>query len=94
MAYTILITESAAVIIEGVNDKRLAKKIAKCLALLSENPRHPSLASHRFESFDGMYGEKVRESYVENKAPSAWRIWWFYGPEHEEITVVDIGPHP
>jgi hypothetical protein len=31
---------------------------------------------------------------VENDAPSAWRIWWFYGPDRGEITVVNIGPHP
>jgi hypothetical protein len=77
-----------------IRDKALAKKIAKCMVLLGENPRHPGLGSHRFESFDAIYGERIWESYIENNTPSAWRIWWFFGPEAGEITVVDIGAHP
>ncbi len=34
------------------------------------------------------------ESYVENKTPSAWRVWWIYGPADGQITIVTIGPHP
>jgi len=36
---------------------------------------------------------------VENNTPSAWRIFWRYGPNEGEkgeiavITVVSIGPH-
>jgi hypothetical protein len=41
------------------------------------------------------------DSYVENRTPGAWRIWWMYGPDEIRddqavavITVLDIGPHP
>jgi hypothetical protein len=52
------------------------------------------LNSHRYRSLDSVFGETVWESYVENHAPSAWRIWWLYGPDDDMITVVDLGPHP
>lgn len=94
VAYQVSIAESAAQIIDGVRDDRLAKKITKCLGLLESNPRHPGLASHRYVSLDALHSEKVWESYVENRSPSAWRIWWFFGPDAGEITVVDVGPHP
>jgi hypothetical protein len=94
VAHQISITESAAKVIDKVKDPRRVKKIAKCLGLLEQDHRHPSLASHRYESFDSMYGERIWESYVEQNTPSAWRVWWFFGPEDGEITVVDIGPHP
>jgi hypothetical protein len=34
---------------------------------------------------------------VENNTPSAWRIFWRYGPDEEQqkvITVLAISPHP
>jgi len=34
------------------------------------------------------------ESYVENKTPSAWRVWWIYGQGEGGITIITIGPHP
>jgi hypothetical protein len=44
---------------------------------------------------------KVWGSYVENRTPGTWRIWWMYGPNEIRdnqtiavITVLDIGPHP
>ncbi len=94
MAHQVQTTQTVDQIIEGVQDPKRAKKIAECLGLLEQNHRHPSLASHRYESFDSFYGEKVWESYVEQGTPSAWRVWWFFGPDAGEITVVSIGPHP
>lgn len=71
------------------------KKVRKTLKLLRDpGPRHPGLNSHPYQSVPGPGGAKLWESYVENKTPSAWRIWWIYGPGSEEITVVTIGPHP
>lgn len=39
-------------------------------------------------------GEEVWESYVENKTPGAWRLWWVYGPGADTLTIVIVGPHP
>jgi hypothetical protein len=74
---------------------RRAKEIATAVRLLEDDAvGHPGLASHRYETLDDFFGERVWESYVENKTPSAWRMWWFFGPERNQITVLDIGPHP
>ena len=70
------------------------KKIVKCLNLLSQNPRHPSLNSHKIEVLSKEYGESVWESYLENHTPSAGRIFWLYGPKKNEITIAAIEPHP
>jgi hypothetical protein len=71
------------------------KKIRKALRLLAtQGPRYPALNTHRYESVPGPGGEPLWESYVENHTPSAWRIWWIYGPGGDDITIVTIGPHP
>lgn len=71
------------------------KKVRKALRLLQQaGPCHRGLHSHDYQSVPGPGGEPLWESYVENKTPSAWRIWWIYGPGDGEITVITIGPHP
>jgi len=71
------------------------KKIKKALRLLQHaGPRHPGLHSHGYTSVPGPGGEQLWESYVENRTPSAWRIWWIYGPGDGQLTIVTIGPHP
>jgi len=90
------LTESVEAIIESLRkrDQRKYRKVVKALYHLSQDPGHRGLQSHRYESLDDVFGEKILESYVENATPSAWRLWWFYGPEDDAITVVDLGPHP
>lgn len=70
------------------------KKVRKCLGLLESNPRHPGLETHEFSSLKGSGGEKVFEAYVENNTPSAWRVFWHYGPGPGEITILAITAHP
>ncbi|MHA6801426.1 hypothetical protein [Bounagaea algeriensis] len=71
------------------------KKVAKALQKLRDaGPGYPALQSHEYESMQGLEGEDVWESYVENRTPGAWRIWWYYGPRVDAITVLTIGPHP
>lgn len=71
------------------------KKVRKALKFLAEHgPTHPGLRSHPYQSVPGPRGETLWESYVENHTPSAWRIWWIYGPNPDEITIITIGPHP
>jgi len=81
------------------NDQAKLRKVQKALARLEQNPRHPGLHSHQYESFPVDKDLKVWDSYVENHTPSAWRIFWRYGPQDPEseleiITVLAIGPHP
>ena len=75
-------------------DARKLKRVHKCLGLLEANPRHPGLNSHRYEDLDDVHGEKIWESYVENRTPGAYRVFWHYGPESGEITVIAVTPHP
>lgn len=70
------------------------KKVKKALGFLSVDPSYPGLRSHKYSSLSGANGEDVWDSYVENNTPSAWRIFWHYGPGPDVITVVSITPHP
>ena len=73
---------------------KLYNKIGKTLFLLANNPRHPGLNSHEISSLTERYGHKVWESYIENKTPAAGRLFWTYGPNQGEITIIAIEPHP
>lgn len=53
--------------------------------------RHPSLKTHEYGNFKGPGGEKVFETYVHS---GAYRVFWYYGPEEGQITVVSIVEHP
>ena len=76
------------------SEERLFKKLHKALSLLSVNPRHNSLNSHDIAPLSRRYGIKVWQSYLENNTPAAGRIFWVYGPEQKQITVIGIEPHP
>jgi hypothetical protein len=74
--------------------KRL-KAVRKTLGLLERNgPRHPGLQTHPYSKLAGPDGEKIFEAYAENRTPAAYRIFWCYGPEKNQITIVAITPHP
>lgn len=73
--------------------KKLAK-VRRTLGRIQQNPGHPGLNSHKYDSIEGINGEEVWESYVENRTPSAWRVFWHYGPGKNVLTIVTIGPHP
>jgi hypothetical protein len=73
---------------------KLYKKIGKALVLLAKDPRYPRLNSHEISSLSVRYGQKVWESYLENRTPAAGRIFWTYGPGQGDITIVAIEPHP
>ena len=75
-------------------DKTKHAKVLKTLSLLSTNPHHPSLQSHEYQSLSSSNGKKVFASYVENHTPSAWRVFWYYGPGQGFVTVHSITPHP
>jgi hypothetical protein len=73
--------------------KRL-KAVKKTLSQLESNPRHPALQTHKFQSLSGPNGEEVFEAYAEQRTPAAYRVFWYYGPEKGQITVLAISPHP
>ncbi|MCK4542889.1 MAG: hypothetical protein KAU17_11700 [Spirochaetales bacterium] len=75
-------------------EEKFFKKLVKVLRYLSQNPRHPGLSSHDIKQLTKRYGMKVWESYLENNVPAAGRIFWVYGPEKGDITIIGIEPHP
>lgn len=75
-------------------DPKKYRKVAKTLALMETNLRHPSLQTHKYDALSGLNGEEVFEAYVENKTPTAFRVFWYYGPDQEVITILAITPHP
>lgn len=74
--------------------KKILKAVRKTLGLMETNLRHPSLNTHEFSSLKGPNREKVFEAYAQQKAPAAYRIFWYYGPNRKQITIVAITPHP
>jgi len=69
--------------------------VEKCVRLLLENPKHPGLRTHEFFSIEHPYekGAKVFEAYVQNRTPGAYRLFWCYGPDKGEITIIAITAH-
>lgn len=70
------------------------KAVRKTLGYLEENPKHPSLNTHKYRSLSLNVGIEVFEAYAENNTPQAYRIFWHYGPEKGIITIIAITAHP
>lgn len=71
----------------------LLKQITKSLEFLKENPRHPSLRTHKYKEFSEYYGKEIFEAYVQQYTPGAYRIFFYYSGK-SEITIIAITPHP
>ena len=76
------------------NEKRQLKLYVKCFDQLSQDPKYPGLNTHEIETLSKKYGVKVWQSYLQNGAPAAGRVFWVYGPARGEITVCAIESHP
>lgn len=70
------------------------KAVGKTIAYMKINLRHPSLNTHKFSDMESPFGGVVFESYAQNKTPGAYRVFWVYGPNLTQITVLAITPHP
>lgn len=91
--FTVVLTEQA--------DEDLAalapvdrRRVGEALDRMGTDPLDPLLASYLYESTTGPGGEEVWESRVEPEEPDGLRIWWWFGREEQELTVLAIGPHP
>ncbi len=96
MRFRLVLTSEAKLTLTALAeaDSKKYKKVVKTLGLMETNLRHPGLNTHKYDSLSGPNGEDVFEAYVENQTPGAFRVFWFYGPTQEEITIVAIRPHP
>ena len=97
MRFALFFTKEARANLEELErDSGLAKRlkaVRKTLALLESNPRHPGLRSHKFQSISGPRGEDVFEVYAEQSTPAAYRVFWCYGPDKGQITIIAITSH-
>ncbi len=75
-------------------DPKKYKKVLKTLGLMQTNLRHPGLKTHKYNSLSSSEEEEVFEAYVENRTPGAFRVFWYYGPGKNVITILAIIPHP
>ena len=76
------------------DEEKFFKKLVKTLSFLGQNPRHPGLESHEITDLTRKHGIKIFQSYLENNTPAAGRLFWAYGPEKGDITILAIEPHP
>lgn len=79
---------------QSKDKKAQFKAVGKALAYMNANLRHPSLKTHKFDGIESPFGGEVFESYAQNKTSGAYRVFWTYGPNKAEITVLAITPHP
>ena len=79
-----------------ISKKELAlyNKWGKAMRLLSQDPYYPSLHTHDIEPLTKRYGIKVWQSYLENNTSHAMRMYWVYGPDRQDITIIGLEPHP
>lgn len=85
-----------------LNLKGVLKQVRKTLAYLEADLRVKSLQTHKYESLSKRYKREIFEAYVQQDAPSAYRVFWHYGDDEVDekgkripiITVIAITPHP
>ena len=94
----IVLTDTAQEQLAALENDRsrgnIEKAVKKTLALMQYNLRHPSLNTHEFTSLKGPHGEKVFEAYAQHNTPGAYRIFWYYGPRKNQISIAAITAHP
>lgn len=82
--------------VKASKQEGLFKQVDKAIRLLQEDPHHPGLQTHEFSAITNPLDPKgkVFEAYAQNRTPGAYRIFWCYGPDKGEITILAITPHP
>jgi hypothetical protein len=81
---------------KSTKEEGLFSQVHKTVSLLASNPKHPGLRTHEYTSIENPYDnkKKVFEAYAQNNTPSAYRVFWCYGPDMKELTIIAITPHP
>ena len=72
------------------------KKLQRALRHLKSDPAYPGLGAHKWATLKGKApdGSDVWTAYIENKTPSAWRLFFFYDSRDPGlIYVISIESH-
>lgn len=95
MIFRVRFTAEAKVQYDQLSEAK-RKKVKRALGYLQTNPRHPSLNTHLYSEYTNPFDSKepVFEAYAENVTPGAYRIFWCYGPERLQVTIIAITSHP
>ena len=75
------------------NLEKRYKAVKKALKTLQKDPRHPGLQTHQYQTLQGPNKEKIFEAYAENNTLAAYRIFFYYGPGKNVITIFTINAH-
>lgn len=78
------------------SDERKWKKVNKALRLMRDNPGHPGLHAHKWNTLKGRgpAGEDIWTAYAENNTPSAWRLFYFFDSQTKGLVYITaIEPH-
>jgi hypothetical protein len=94
LIYTQVAEEHLITLRNDPSKKRILKDVVKALGYMEVDLRHPSLNTHQFYSLSGPNGEKIFEAYAQQATPGAYRIFWYYGPGKNVISIIAIIPHP
>ena len=94
LVFTPAAREALSLLAKDASAAKRLRAVQKTLGLLEGNTRHPSLHTHEYSKLSGPQGQKVFEAYAENKTPAAFRVFWCYGPNAGQITIIAITPHP
>ena len=96
LVFTQTAQETLRMLESNLAKRGLVKQVKKSLGFLQVNPKHPSLNTHPYDSIQNPLDSKAKvfEAYAQNKTPSAYRIFWLYGPGKGQITIIAITPHP
>ena len=74
----------------------LFKQVQGCVQKLLNDPRHPGLKTHKYDSLTNPYDKNkpVFEAHAQNQTSGAYRVFWCYGPGKGDLTIIAITPHP
>ena len=77
-------------------NKAAHKAVSKILKYMAADLRHPSLGTHKYDDYENPIdkAKPVFEAYAQNNTPGAYRVFWVYGPDKQQLTILAITPHP
>ena len=70
------------------------KSVKKAIYYLKQNPKHPSLNTHKFHSRKAPNGKDIFEAYAQNNTPGAYRVFFYYGDKKDTLIIFSVIAHP
>lgn len=74
--------------------RKTLQEVGFCAEEAVCQPIYPGLQTHEIPVLSKRYGMRVWQSYLENNNSDAMRMYWVYGPEQRDVTIIGLEPHP